>query len=290
MYKNRMIGLSTHNNFSLISEESLMEMHNSGIDCLELSYERDDFAKIDFEDIVKKANSFGIMIWSIHLPFHIWDIASVDDETRCNTVSYYTELITKAGKAGIPNAIIHCCREPVEDTERELRISQAIKSVCELGTVSSKYGVTLCCEDLPRSCLGNCSQELLRICGDNESVMVVFDTNHLSLESNADFIKNVNRRIKTLHISDFDFDNERHWLPGEGDIRWPELMNDLFESGYRGPVMFEVSVGAPATITRPGPISFDRFVSVARDLIDLRQPEAYGKRLENLGLWGPKES
>jgi sugar phosphate isomerase/epimerase len=77
-----------------------------------------------------------------------------------------------------------------------------------------------------------------------------FDTNHLLMDSHTDLIKAVSGRILTLHVSDYDFINERHWLPGEGKIDWPELIAALEKADYSGPWLYEVSRIPEKTIVR----------------------------------------
>jgi sugar phosphate isomerase/epimerase len=44
---------------------------------------------------------------------------------------------------------------------------------------------------------------------------VCFDTNHLLKESSEDFARAVGPHIVTLHVSDYDGKDERHWMAGE---------------------------------------------------------------------------
>ena len=61
---------------------------------------------------------------------------------------------------------------------------------------------------------------------------VCFDSNHLLQEQGDSFILAVGDKIVTTHISDYDFVNERHLLPGELDIDWEEYMD--LGSDYEG--------------------------------------------------------
>lgn len=45
----------------------------------------------------------------------------------------------------------------------------------------------------------------------------------------------------TLHVSDYDGIDEKHWLPGQGIVNWPEVIQALIETGYDGPFMMEVN-------------------------------------------------
>ena len=39
----------------------------------------------------------------------------------------------------------------------------------------------------------------------------------------------------TLHVSDFDGVDERHWMPGKGIVDWNDVIAALVEVGYEGP-------------------------------------------------------
>ena len=70
---------------------------------------------------------------------------------------------------------------------------------------------------------------------------------HLLKEEHAHFFEAVSNRIGTIHASDYDRKDERHWLPGEGVIDWPDFLRRLQASGYKGVFMHEVRAGETAT-------------------------------------------
>ena len=47
-------------------------------------------------------------------------------------------------------------------------------------------------------------------------------------------------RIFTVHMSDNDGTDEKHWMPGTGIIRWSAVIERLAAAGYEGPFVFEV--------------------------------------------------
>ena len=71
-------------------------------------------------------------------------------------------------------------------------------------------------------------------------------------ESHEHFLNAVGSRVETLHVSDYDFIDERHQLPGEGQIDWQKLIAHLEQLDYKGPWMYEVAL-APAPGRRTGP-------------------------------------
>jgi sugar phosphate isomerase/epimerase len=48
-------------------------------------------------------------------------------------------------------------------------------------------------------------------------------------------------RVRTLHVSDYDFIDERHRIPGDGINDWETIMSKLEELDYDGVFMYEVS-------------------------------------------------
>ena len=105
-------------------------------------------------------------------------------------------------------------------------------------------GAVIAVEDLPRTCLGNTSDDIRKLISVNDKLRVCFDTNHLLEEDNIEFMKKLADKIITLHISDYDFLNERHWLPGEGKLDWAAMFSTLKEIGYNGVWMYEIKIFA----------------------------------------------
>ena len=96
-------------------------------------------------------------------------------------------------------------------------------------------------ETLPRTCPGRTAQEIDYLTADIPNVKVCFDTNHLLIDSHDDVFEKVGDRIGTLHISDYDRVDEKHWLPlnGQGTVDWENFCRKLKKSGYKGVFMFE---------------------------------------------------
>ncbi len=133
----------------------------------------------------------------------------------------------------------------------------------------------LCAEDLPRTCLGRDSDEISELLSVSDDLAVCLDTNHLLTESLPDFIHKVGGRIVTTHISDYDFKDEKHWLPGEGKIDWNGVVSALEDVGYNGVWLYEVGYKAPASMPR------------SRDLTALDFAENAAKIFQKAGHTNP---
>ncbi len=183
----------------------------------------------------------GITIWSCHAPFGTTDISDCDENVRLASVQSVVETLEAAVELSAGRVVLHGSREPITDEERPLRLEQCIRSLSELSEQASRRGIALALELLPRTCLGNRTAEMRRILDrvDGE-VRVCFDVNHITLyEGASEALVALGTRIETLHISDHDGVDERHWVPGKGIVDWADFVAGLDDIGYKGCMMHE---------------------------------------------------
>ena len=236
-----------------LTEKDFRDFAECGLKELELSFSEDRYDTLDWEGIRRRASAYGIHLWSFHLPFSPFsriNPASFDPQVRRSTISYFESLMQRAADIGIGIMVVHPSAEPNREEEREERMKLAQESLSILCGAARKMGVTLAAENLPRTCLGRNSQEIRQLLASDDQLRVCFDTNHLLLQSEKEFIMDIGERIITTHVSDFDFRDERHWLPGEGKINWAEWVETMDQIGYEGPLLYEVAFDAPPSIQR----------------------------------------
>jgi sugar phosphate isomerase/epimerase len=160
------------------------------------------------------------------------NIAAPDPAVRESTLRLHKEGIDHAAALGARVVVVHPSGEPNPDGERAQRMEYATACLAELAEYADQYGITVAVEDLPRTCLGNCIADIAALISADERLRVCLDTNHLLTERNADFVKALGEKIVTLHVSDYDYLNERHWWPYEGKVNWVELVTELEKAGY----------------------------------------------------------
>ncbi len=219
----------------------------AGIECLEIFLSAKELgaagptALSRYTAMVDAARAAGLSVWSTHLPFGgSLDLSQPDTTNRAAAVDLLTACIRWAGQQGIATAVVHPSAEPIEPAARQQRLAHSLGSLRQLAGEAQQAGVTLAVECLPRTCLGNTSAELAELIAGAGDLPVCLDTNHLLQETLAAFIQRLGSRLRTLHISDYDGLDEKHWLPGMGVIDWVELVDLLAGAGYTGPFLFEV--------------------------------------------------
>ncbi len=281
MYK---IGLSTTG--EKICEQTIKMYGEAGIEYIEISCGKQEIDSLDFERLKEWTDKYGVKIWSLHLPFYPFDEIDISNEKLVDfTVEYLSSLILRASKIGIDKFIIHPSGEPIEENQRSARMERSKKSLAILAEIAKGVGATICVEDLPRTCLGRSSGDILELLQAHKDLRACFDTNHLLNENNLDFINAVGDKIVTLHVSDYDFINERHWLPGEGKNDWQGILKALKDAHYSGIWLYEVGFRCPKTIIRPRALEPQDFIRNANEIFENKKITVISTPKENLGYW-----
>ncbi len=262
------VGLSTCG--KVVDEKLFADYKKAGITHMEVSMGGKQ-QTFDYKLIKECALKYGVNLWSFHLPFYPFEEIDLSKkELVKDAICYYEELIKKGADIGIENFVIHPSGEPIGDEERAERMKCAKESLAVLSDVAKKYGSVIAVEDLPRSCLGKNSNEIKELISLNDDLRVCFDTNHLLNEPICDFIYALGDKIVTTHISDYDFVDEKHWLPGEGKINWQELYKALLDVGYKGPWLYELGFKAPVHMPRERDLTCEDFYNNAKEIFEGR--------------------
>ena len=269
-----------------VSSDLLTAMREGGATHVELSYGKAAYDGMDVAATAAMIRAHGLVMHSLHLPFsRELDISLADPTLREATMASQMDLLKRGAAAGIPLFVIHPSSEPIADEDRPARMAQSKESLAELTELAVSLGVTLAVEDIPRTCLGNCSAEMNELLTAHPALRSCFDTNHLLGEDAAAYVRAVGDKIVTTHVSDYDFLNERHWLPGEGKQDFLGILSALCEVGYTGAWLYELGLAAPKTIVRPRELTFADFAENANTLFAGERPAPMGTPVEGLVGW-----
>ena len=187
----------------------------------------------------------GLYLNGIHVPFgHNWDFSSDDEEKRQLAVKNFKELLDVIDPYA-PNCYnIHGSFEPIPEEKRAAQLDALRRSLCEMVKMTK---TPIAVESLPRTCLFNTATEGVGIVDAVPGVRVCVDVNHFLQEDSVDAVLALGSRIITTHISDHDYVDEQHWMPGEGKIDWMRMLAAFETVGYDG--VFNYELGAePAAI------------------------------------------
>ncbi len=263
-----------------LCEELFIKYKKAGIEAIEISLGIDEYGALDFGEIKHISAKHGVELCSLHLPFSPFDRIDISKpELAGATVAYFAELIKKGTDIGIDKFIVHPSGEPINPDDRAVRMETAKASLVRLAELAKAHSAVIAVEDLPRTCLGNTASEILELISVHPDLRVCFDTNHLLTEDAADFIHAVSDKIITTHVSDYDFINERHWLPGEGKLDWQKILKALKDINYEGVWLYELGFACPKTLVRERELTCEDFALNAKEIFENKPLSVLSKQI-----------
>lgn len=172
-------------------------------------------------------------------------------------IRIYQQCIRFCQEVGVKNLVIHGISLEIDDETRNRADVRKMNHYLyeSLIPVLADTDVTVCMENLfthykNQNIEGVCSvpeEEAEMIDSMNEKAGkecfgLCLDTGHLNLlgKNPRDYIHQVGRRIKALHVHDNRGGSEdEHLAPFTGTIRWMDVMESLADVGYCGDIGFE---------------------------------------------------
>lgn len=182
-------------------------------------------------------------IQSVHSPFSpAIDLSSPDVQAREAGISVCCRAAQLLAKLNGSVLVVHGSAATENPSDVPARLRNSAESVRAIADCCHDLGLRVAVELLTRPNLGDQSSELLDMLEmiDRPNTGFCIDVNHVFPEGMLiPTIHKLGKRIFTLHISDYDGVQERHWLPMQGTIDWGGLVRALKEVGYDGPFMYE---------------------------------------------------
>ena len=210
-------------------------------------------------DWVKKIPAHNLALNAVHLPFgRAWDVSAIDEAVRTHAIERIRPIVRALDAASPVCYVLHGSYEPIEVADRAKKLAQLERS---LGELTALTRTPIAVEILPRTCLLNTSAEAIALLDavKTEQIGICVDVNHFLQETAEDGVRALGDRILTTHISDHDYLDEKHWMPGKGKIDWMRLLEAFEAIGYQGSFNYEVDAeGIPAAEIRA---SYDALLS-----------------------------
>jgi sugar phosphate isomerase/epimerase len=118
-----------------------------------------------------------------------------------------------------------------------------IASVRTLLALSTKYGVDLAIENVPKpyGFLVRGVEQFTRFLEElNEEIGVAFDVGHSNINGDThEFLSILGRKVVHVHAHDNDGEHDLHLGVGRGTVNWTAFATDLKKTGFTGTVMVE---------------------------------------------------
>lgn len=227
------IGIYYLSGWDISQEVLLKKIKNVGFDYIGLYWEDETDDQISKR--VSICRDIGLRIEAMHGPLKnnmlIWDENKYEND-------YFLKLkhmIKKSAEFGIGKFVLHPCgKEATSFNKTGLKRFKDLVKLCE------SLNIQLLLENLRT--VDNLIYVLEKI--KSKNLDICFDTGHANVwcYPPLEFVKKFKYRIKTVHIND-NFATplgDYHLIPGEGNIKWPQLINILYKY-YKGPIMLELN-------------------------------------------------
>ncbi len=223
--------------------DNLLIAKECGFDYVEVGISGPYFASLlsteILDEIVDKILKSGIKV-TLHMPFgKPWnDLATQWDNDRLEIVKFYGKIMDKFKPCKPLAFVFHPGGQEYNENNKEKVLSNFYTSVEELTKLTD---AKICIENMVRSNICETVDQMLALLENAPSAYCVLDVNHLLHDKTDDAILRIGKKLKHLHISDYDFIDERHMMPGDGKIDWMKVLACLDEIGYDGIFNYEIS-------------------------------------------------
>lgn len=185
------------------------------------------------EDQLKYIKKLGLNVILAHLGYQninaIWEEGEIGDRLT----DRFINDIKVCKENGIDMVIMHVTTKFIAPMHNEIGLNR-IKKIVDY---AKKLGVKVAFENLKIK--GYIDYIIKNI--DNDNVGICYDAGHCHAhfkdEFNWGLFKN---RIFAIHLHDNDGTDDQHLLPFDGNINWENVIKELKEANYNGPVTLEV--------------------------------------------------
>ena len=193
----------------------------------------DDYGDTNFRDNPARARKAGLFVENIHTPIseinHIW----LDNHEGDSLFRSFMGIVDDCVTHDIPTMILHLSGGDSPPPFNELGLNR-FKQIVEK---AEKRGINVAFENLKK--VAYLDYVLKNI--DSPRAGFCYDSGHHNCFCpDEDLLPKYGNRLMALHLHDNDGTKDQHLLPFEGTIDWATTMGKISETGYAGPIAFEV--------------------------------------------------
>ena len=240
----------------MLNRDHLVLIRKAGFEVLEIFAAPEHFKWDDQAHIFTIAKALGdlnLKVNSVHAP---WtpelDIASLDNVHRRHSVNQVLRTIDAMQVLRGKIFVLHPGAKISSETDRDLLITRSLKSIDEIAAYCVERDVALALENPPNDELGGDLVDFQAICealADDDRVHYCFDTGHAHVSPRGiDLLKDLDKEVLLVHISDNTGIVDDHLLPPQGTIDWERFMALLTARGFQGYLTLELTESSHPTL------------------------------------------
>ncbi|MTI68334.1 MAG: sugar phosphate isomerase/epimerase [Firmicutes bacterium] len=215
-------------------DKRIRMIKNGGFDSTMLWWDEELFSKEGKKNF-KSIKDSNLNIENLHVPYFECDaLWSSDNKRRERAVYNHLRWINDCDKHDIPMMVMHL----ISNNGLEKVNVNGLYSLERIVKEAEKLKVKLAVENTVKNrfienILTNIESPYLGLC---------YDSSHAKLENkdNTYLLEKFKERVFTLHLSDNDGKEDKHWIPNKGIINWEKITNKLKEIDYKGNISLEV--------------------------------------------------
>lgn len=185
------------------------------------------------EEQLKYVREKGLTVIFAHLGYQNINDLWLEDEKGDNLVTRYKNDIKICKENNIPMVVMHLTSKSVAPKFNEI----GLKRLKEIVDYAESLNVKVAFENTKIK--GYLDYVIENI--DNENVGICFDSGHyhVHFDDDLDFTKFKNK-IFAVHLHDNDKSDDLHLMPFDGTLNWKEVVRNLKECNYDGPITMEL--------------------------------------------------
>jgi sugar phosphate isomerase/epimerase len=234
--------------------QALTQIAEAGFSYVEIWADRVHLDPRNIAEDVKHIHNvlydLNLTVYSMHLP--CTDIRIDDSNKSVNNTSIHLLkcALESCAYLGGEIAVMHpSSKESAVDEETfEIYRMNLEESIKELLLYAKELNIKLALENVPNSSGRRFGSSMADLKGLVEEIKdpylgLCLDTSHCLL-NRLDLSKEVKRcacHLLTIHASDGDCHEDRHWIPTKGILNWDGFLADLTSINYQGIFMLEVA-------------------------------------------------
>jgi len=233
-------------------EESLAKIAAAGFKCVELTGGQGPIGLWwqNPNGFRKALDAAGLTARTAHSPGV--NNGTPDEAARRASIDETSAIFQPAAEVGVEVIVVHPNTPDGEDyTEAgfEASLARSVESLTMLADRAKDAGVRLAVENLPMRHLprpgGRIEDTLRMIDSLGNHVGICFDVGHsnANVDDPVAEIRTAGERIFCVHLQDNDgIGEDQHLIPGEGTVRWPEVVEALATHAPNAYPNFEIGL------------------------------------------------